>query len=301
MSISAFARTTGVPAETLRSWERRYGQPVPVRLPSGHRRYLEKDVERIRIVAALIEGGMRPSELLEATLAELKAAAPSRSPLNPEVEAWLSMAAEFKAGSLRAALRQSMQAMEALPFLLERVTPFLVQVGEAWESGQWTVGQEHSATEVVHEVLHELVSSVRAAWSQDSPARVLIAGLPGETHGLVVQMLEVVSREAGADVWSLGVNCPIESFAQAAQATRATHILTHISAANAGIKADQSLRDLLELLAREVDSEATSQPVELIVGGSGALRSRRGVRGVTYLNDLTELRRRLSTWTPQPM
>jgi DICT domain-containing protein len=44
LTIGDLADRTGVPPATLRSWEARHGFPVPVRQPSGHRRYDEGDV-----------------------------------------------------------------------------------------------------------------------------------------------------------------------------------------------------------------------------------------------------------------
>ena len=49
---------TGVPEGTLRMWERRHGFPVPERLPSGHRRYRESDVELVLRVVRLRETGL---------------------------------------------------------------------------------------------------------------------------------------------------------------------------------------------------------------------------------------------------
>ena len=47
LTIAAVATRTGVSVATLRAWERRYGFPVPQRLPGGHRRYTEADVDAI--------------------------------------------------------------------------------------------------------------------------------------------------------------------------------------------------------------------------------------------------------------
>ncbi|MFZ0091671.1 MAG: DICT sensory domain-containing protein [Solirubrobacteraceae bacterium] len=52
MSIGDVVRRTGVAEATLRMWERRHGFPAPQRLPSGHRRYSERDVELVRRVAS---------------------------------------------------------------------------------------------------------------------------------------------------------------------------------------------------------------------------------------------------------
>lgn len=50
LTTAQLAQRTGVPAATLRMWESRHGFPVPRRLPSGHRRYQEDDVELVREV-----------------------------------------------------------------------------------------------------------------------------------------------------------------------------------------------------------------------------------------------------------
>lgn len=52
LTISAVAARTGVSVSVLRAWEQRFGFPVPDRLPGGHRRYPEAEVERIRRVVA---------------------------------------------------------------------------------------------------------------------------------------------------------------------------------------------------------------------------------------------------------
>ena len=58
LSIREVARETGVSEGTLRMWETRYGFPAPERLPSGHRRYTEDDVVRVRQVARDRDAGL---------------------------------------------------------------------------------------------------------------------------------------------------------------------------------------------------------------------------------------------------
>ena len=58
LTIREVARETGVSEGTLRMWETRYGFPVPERLPSGHRRYSDADVEHVRQVARDREAGL---------------------------------------------------------------------------------------------------------------------------------------------------------------------------------------------------------------------------------------------------
>src|SRR3954451_9077697 len=58
LCISDVVERTGVAEGTLRMWERRHGFPTPERLPSGHRRYAEPDVELVRRVVAARDAGL---------------------------------------------------------------------------------------------------------------------------------------------------------------------------------------------------------------------------------------------------
>src|SRR3954452_2857870 len=58
LTIREVAARSGVPAGTLRMWEERYGFPKPQRLPSGHRRFSDEQVDQVRAVVAAREGGL---------------------------------------------------------------------------------------------------------------------------------------------------------------------------------------------------------------------------------------------------
>src|SRR5262249_29164710 len=73
LSIGALARATAIPVETLRTWERRYGYPVPRRKPSGHRVYPVQSVPRLRRIARAVAGGHRASDVVPASDADLRA------------------------------------------------------------------------------------------------------------------------------------------------------------------------------------------------------------------------------------
>jgi MerR family transcriptional regulator, light-induced transcriptional regulator len=58
IAIGELVARTGVAEGTLRMWERRHGFPEPERLPSGHRRYRESDVELVRRVVRERDAGL---------------------------------------------------------------------------------------------------------------------------------------------------------------------------------------------------------------------------------------------------
>src|SRR4026207_2567412 len=47
-NLKVVLKETGLAADTLRAWERRYGLPVPHRTPGGHRLYSQRDIETIK-------------------------------------------------------------------------------------------------------------------------------------------------------------------------------------------------------------------------------------------------------------
>jgi hypothetical protein len=66
LSIGALSAATGVPVETIRSWERRYGFPVAERKPSGHRVYPLSVVPRVQLISKALARGLRAAEVVSA-------------------------------------------------------------------------------------------------------------------------------------------------------------------------------------------------------------------------------------------
>jgi len=65
LTIGQLAAETGVRAGTLRMWESRHGFPQAERLPSGHRRYPQEEVERVLEVILARESGLSLSAAIE--------------------------------------------------------------------------------------------------------------------------------------------------------------------------------------------------------------------------------------------
>jgi MerR family transcriptional regulator, light-induced transcriptional regulator len=85
LTIGQLAERTGVPAGTLRMWERRHGFPAPERLPSGHRRYPDSTIEAVRRVADERAAGMS----LTGAIARVKRTTDAAAPAVPSVFATL--------------------------------------------------------------------------------------------------------------------------------------------------------------------------------------------------------------------
>lgn len=61
-SIGAVAGMLGVETATLRAWEERYGVVIPTRSQGAQRVYSRDELERLRFVVDLVEGGTTPAD-----------------------------------------------------------------------------------------------------------------------------------------------------------------------------------------------------------------------------------------------
>ncbi len=70
--IGAVSRLTGVPADTLRVWERRYRVVAPLRSDSGTRLYGPEDVSRLTLIKRLVDRGDAISSVANLHLDQLR-------------------------------------------------------------------------------------------------------------------------------------------------------------------------------------------------------------------------------------
>ena len=65
MSIGAVARLTGINANTLRMWERRYQLGPSKRSPGGQREYSTVDIDHLRLIRKLLDQGLRIGDIAQ--------------------------------------------------------------------------------------------------------------------------------------------------------------------------------------------------------------------------------------------
>jgi DNA-binding transcriptional MerR regulator len=86
VSATRFSEMTGVTRERLRTWERRFGFPDPVRVGSGPRRYAVADAPRVVAVRFAAQVGTPLETAIAAARASLPAEAPAAGAFRAAVE-----------------------------------------------------------------------------------------------------------------------------------------------------------------------------------------------------------------------
>jgi DNA-binding transcriptional MerR regulator/methylmalonyl-CoA mutase cobalamin-binding subunit len=298
LSIGALSNVTGIPVETIRSWERRYGFPAAERKPSGHRRYPISTVDRVRRIAQAIAAGYRPADVvpasekaLDALLAAVPPAALAASPSRPlrstavgptadeELAEQLDAVNDFDAARLQRMFDMDWARLGPVEFLEHRAAPLLRRIGDDWSSGALDVRHEHFASAC----LGDFLRMVRAPLDdRASGPTIALATMPGERHGLGLQMAAVVLAVAGWRTLMIGVDTPVSQIAALAREASVAAVGISVVRPHRGAGGD-TLPALRRRLRREI---------ELIVGGAGA-RSPSVGRGISVIRDLPALER----WT----
>ena len=198
-SITSLSRITGLSASTIRTWERRYGVPVASRAANGRRFYSDDEVDRLKLIAALVKDGRPISDLTNLSVDQLRAS--ERPSAEGGAEAALrDLVAAIDAADLEALKRALSQSFLRLPLLeaVEKViSPMLGALGEGWESGRYSPGLEHAASAITKQALYAAAATYRGV-PQGKP--VIFTTLTGEQHelGLLMGWLLALTENANA-------------------------------------------------------------------------------------------------------
>ncbi|WP_309573083.1 cobalamin-dependent protein [Deinococcus sp.] len=229
---------TGVPATTLRQWERRYGFPSPARNASGYRLYSAEDVIAIGHMQAHLLRGIPASRAAELTLAGLESrpvlAGTAVGQLVADLtEALLESDHDRAATVLSVAHAQLSQE----DVLLSVITPALVEIGQRWARSEITIAHEHQASAFLRARLSAMME--QAGTSGAGGPLIVAACAPGEWHELGLMMLTFALRRRGVRVTYVGADMPLADLATYA-------VQQGASAIALGLQGDWALPGTLE-------------------------------------------------------
>jgi len=302
--IQVVARRTGLTADVLRAWEKRYGILKPARSDAGRRLYSDEDVEYLRLLRRATTAGRSVGQLVALSREDLEvvvreddaAAATVPVPSTPATEddAVLQRAVYAIAGldtrALEIILRRAMIEREPAYFLDRLVVPLLVGIGNEWRAGRMTPAHEHVATTVIRAVIGEFT----ATFVPRSDAPSLLSATPQrQLHEFGAMLAAATAAAAGWRITHLGADLPANAIADAARQTRATVVALSIVHPNDDPELPGELRALRDALPSDV---------VLLAGGAGtagyghALREARAV----VVADLAALRATLISLAGEP-
>lgn len=241
--ISGAARLTGIPLDTLRAWERRYGAVVPVRTARG-RAYSQAQIERLLLLREAVAQGHAIGQVASVPDHQLGELLKRGVSLRTTPRAVWDGSEQDLSGEILGPVLQTLDRFDyagterelnrlaatvASPReLVHRVAlPLMRSVGERWHEGKCGIAQEH----MISNLLTALLSSLVRTYSNSNPAaRVLLATPQGERHGFPILAAAMMTAAGGLGVIYLGTELPAADLIQTARRSEADAVLLSISA-----------------------------------------------------------------------
>lgn len=219
-NIKAVAEATGLPAATLRAWERRYSALAPGRTQSGYRLYSAHDIAMLRWLKARVSEGLKISQAI-VLLNQQRKDVPPVVAAERRAETWRGLSGERDALLAELLAFDEVQADRVLEqafavYGLEAVTehiiaPAMVKAGELWHRGETSIAAEHFASNYLRRKLDAIVNALPQA---AGGAPIVLGCAPEDWHELGLLLIHLLLRRRGLNTLYLGQNVPVSQFVE---------------------------------------------------------------------------------------
>lgn len=237
-NIKVVLNKTGIAADTLRAWERRYGLPNPQRTAGGHRLYSEYDIETIRWLLTKQNEGLSISRAVDlwneqvasgsdplagsaSTLAASPLAVPQAaldSTLATLRADWIKACMNFDEAIAEQVLNQAFSLFPIEAVCTDLIQKGMAEIGSLWFDNKLSVQQEHFASHLAMRRLDALLSAA----PPPTRTETMLVGCPaGEWHTFTPLLISLLLRRRGHKVIYLGANVPASRFAETARDVKA--------------------------------------------------------------------------------
>ncbi len=243
-NLKVVLKETGLPADTLRAWERRYGLPVPQRTPGGHRLYSERDIHTIKWLIARQSEGLSISRAVdlwnEQTASGADPLAGVTSSVGTTVQAspniymppettldslrshWVAACLNFNETSAEQTLNQAFSMFPVEEVCVQVLQRGMSEIGGMWYENHASVQQEHFASGLA---MRRLDALLIASPPPTRPYTVIVGCPSNEWHTFTPLMLSLFLRRRGINVIYLGANVPANRFVETVNSVRANLVI----------------------------------------------------------------------------
>jgi DNA-binding transcriptional MerR regulator len=225
-NLKVVLKETGLKADTLRAWERRYGLPEPKRSSGGHRLFSQRDIETLKWLMARQEEGLSisravdlwrsmeeqdqdPLQVMPIAPAPDKQQFPAGMAVNELRQSWIKACKAFDEVRAEQLLSQAFAQFPPEIVCLEVLVKGLSEIGEGWYKGEISVQQEHLASSLA---IRRIEALLTAAPPPSYPGTILILCPPDDEHTFSPLVLTYLLRRRGRMAIFLGANVPLQRF-----------------------------------------------------------------------------------------
>ena len=283
---------TGLSADLLRAWERRYDAVRPQRTQGGQRLYSDADIERLTLMHRLTREGHSIGEIarltapaLTALLEQPAAPATAEDAVESVVQQAVAATERLDAAGVEAALRRAALAFGSTTLVDRAIPRFLRVIGKRWHAGTLGVAQEHLASAAVRRAIGWATDAFHTTGIGASAPVIVVGTPPGELHEHGAMLAAAAAMEEGWRVVYVGASVPGAELVNTALRTSARAVALSIVYPQ-GRGERQEMLTAVKSLAKHC---------MVLVGGEAAQQSRAALKtaGARFLPDFASFRRTL--------
>ena len=256
-SLGVILRETGINADTLRAWERRYKLPQPSRSKGGQRLYSPRDIEIIKWLLQRQEEGMRIGQAAklwhrkiaagEAPLAgdtlalSIDENSPETSRLKAFRDNWVRACISYNETQAEQVTSEAFTRFPLELVFIEILLPGIREIGELWYKGEISVQQEHFASALLMRRIEAIIAVSPAPTRTE---KMIIACPPKEEHTLSSLLLTLFLRRRGFHIIYLGTNVPLEQFKETVEVIKPELVLFAAQQLTTAATLEQTVQEL---------------------------------------------------------
>ncbi|WP_415061409.1 MerR family transcriptional regulator [Bdellovibrio sp.] len=231
-SIRQIIELTGISEFTLRGWETRYKAFKPKRTSTGRRIYSLQDLQKARLLQALLDKGYKIGNIAKLNLADLEKILPqqevlSSMPTPPNkhlkyISEIMDLAHLFKWDEISEQLQKKRRNTKSESLIADILTPLAGQMGQLVAEGQLSVGQEHILSALIKE---QLVLARGESRTSNSKSRLVMTTPEGDLHDMGISFAASLSKLEGLKTLFLGPSTPKKDLCETCIRYNASHLL----------------------------------------------------------------------------
>lgn len=257
--IGTVSRLTGLSADVVRVWERRYKAITPQRSDGGSRLYSDTDIARLRKLRQAVELGHAIGQVAKLPDQELESLAGKHratfainnqdegDPHKITRERFLEAIVRMDVVAADEEIHRAATLFPPRVIVKHIVSPLLEEIGDRWSHREFGVAQEHVATNLIR----NLLSSLFRLYPPEETAETIVLATPaGERHEFGVLIGALIAATRGWRVVYLGVDLPALEIVRTARLTKARVLALSLI----GLPADQAAEEL-KVIAEQIPSQ----------------------------------------------
>ncbi|MCQ8102688.1 MerR family transcriptional regulator [Methylomonas sp. SURF-2] len=227
-SIKAITSITGLTAETLRAWERRYACIEPNRNENGRRSYSQADLEKLKLLVDLTRSGHAISKIANLTCEQLRHFQNQSPEQNDQQQTNLfnqliEALRHYRIERCEQLLKRAQLAYEPLEYARDILLPALHLIGQLWHEEKINIAQEHMFSNCVKRIVLTMVNNLHQP-SRQNPS-MLFATPSGEPHEFGILLGCLVAAAQQYTCYYVGPDLPSKDIIDASRHLKPTVIV----------------------------------------------------------------------------